>query len=147
MMVRVPTVAAPTHPGEMLRTEFLEPLGMTQSDLATRVGISFPRVNEIVNGKRPVTMDTALRFARLFRTSPDFWLTLQLRWDLYRAQHDAVGKSIAKIRPLEVVEARQSGEPVLHVREEELVYGRAASQSSGKPAARRTAARTQRRRE
>ena len=85
-MVRIPTNRPPTHPGEMLLEEFLAPMGITQRELADSIQVSFQRVNEIVNGHRGITPHTALRFAKYFGTSPDFWLNLQLRWDLYQAQ-------------------------------------------------------------
>ena len=65
-MIRIPTHGAPTHPGEMLMEEFLKPLKMTQIQLAERLGVSYPRVNELIRGKRGVTPDTALRLERLF---------------------------------------------------------------------------------
>ncbi len=73
-MTTLPKHRAPTHPGEMLLEEFLEPLGMTQSSLADLIHVSYPRVNEIINRKRGNTPDTALRLARLFGTTPKFWL-------------------------------------------------------------------------
>lgn len=85
-MVRIPTNRQPTHPGEMLVEEFLTPMEITQRDLATAIHVPYQRVNELVNGKRGVTPSTALRLARFFGVSPDFWLNLQTRWDLYRAQ-------------------------------------------------------------
>ncbi len=78
-MVLIPTDAAPPHPGEALREDFLPELGWTQQQLAERLGISFRRVNEILNEKRPVTLDTALRLGRLFGQSAAFWMNLQLR--------------------------------------------------------------------
>ena len=99
-MVRVPTHRAPVHPGEMLLEEFLAPNNMTQKELAARIGVSFVRVNELVNGKRGITPDTALRLARLFDTSPEFWLNLQLAWDLYAAMHAPEAESIKKIKPV-----------------------------------------------
>jgi len=60
-MVRIPTDGPPTHPGEMLLEEFLKPLGMKQADLAEKIGVSYPRINELVRGKRGVSPDTALR--------------------------------------------------------------------------------------
>jgi antitoxin HigA-1 len=81
-MVRIPTNRPPTHPGEMLLTEFLEPLGLTQKHLADSIHVPYQRINEIVNGKRGVTPSTALRLAKFFVMSSDFWLNLQLRWDL-----------------------------------------------------------------
>ena len=101
-MVRIPTDREPTHPGEMLLQDFLGPLGMTQSDLATAIHVPFQRVNEIVRGRRGVTPSTALRFSRFFGTTPDFWINLQLRWDLYHAQR-AEAAQIESIRPHELV--------------------------------------------
>lgn len=87
-MVRIPTHGAPTHPGEMLIEEFLVPMGLTQRELATGIRVPYQRVNELVNGRRGVTPHTALRLAKFFGTSPDVWLSLQLRWDLYHAQRE-----------------------------------------------------------
>lgn len=97
-MIRIPTHRAPTHPGEMIREEFLVPLGMTQTELADRLGVAWTRVNQLINGKRGVTPDTALRLERLFDMPAEFWLTLQLRWDLYQAKHAPGAKAIARIR-------------------------------------------------
>jgi addiction module HigA family antidote len=85
-MVRVPTHKAPTHPGEMLLEEFLKPMGITQQQLAREIKVPYQRVNEIVNRRRGLTPGTALRLSKAFGNTPDFWLNLQLRWDLYRAQ-------------------------------------------------------------
>ncbi len=99
-MVRIPTDREPTHPGEMLLQEFLLPLGLTQRDLATAIHVPFQRVNEVVRGRRGVTPSTALRLSRFLGTSTDFWIGLQLRWDLYRAQR-AEAEQISRIRPHE----------------------------------------------
>ena len=99
-MVRIPTDRAPTHPGEMLQEEFLLPLGVTQRELANGINVPFQRVNEVVRGRRGVTPSTALRLSRYLGTSPDFWMNLQLRWDLYHAQR-AEGEQIESIRPRE----------------------------------------------
>lgn len=85
-MVRIPTHRQPTHPGEMLLEEFLLPMGITQRQLADAISVPYQRINEIVNGRRGVTPATALRLAKFFDMSPDFWMNLQLRWDLYHAQ-------------------------------------------------------------
>jgi len=85
-MIRIPTNREPTHPGEMLVEEFLIPMEITQRQLASAIHVPYQRVNELVNKKRGVTPSTALRLARFFGVSPDFWLNLQTRWDLYRAQ-------------------------------------------------------------
>ena len=85
-MVRIPSNRTPTHPGEMLVEEFLKPMLLTQRDLADAIHVPYQRINEIVNGKRGITPSTALRLAKYFGTSADFWLNVQLRWDLYHAQ-------------------------------------------------------------
>jgi len=87
-MVRVPTSRIPTHPGEMLLEEFLSPMGISQRDLADNIHVPYQRINEIVNGRRGITPSTALRLAKFFDMSADFWMNLQLRWDLYFAQQD-----------------------------------------------------------
>lgn len=99
-MVRIPTHRPPTHPGEMLLEEFLKPLGITQKDFAERAEISLTRLNEIVNGKRGVTPDTALRFSQLLGTTAQFWLNLQLACDLYAAVHSPEAERIRKLRPV-----------------------------------------------
>ena len=85
-MIRVPTHRLPTHPGEMLLEEFLTPMGLTQRDLADAIHVPYQRINEIVNERRGMTPSTALRLAKFFGISADFWMNLQLRWDLYLAQ-------------------------------------------------------------
>ena len=85
-MIRIPKHREPTHPGEMLLKEFLIPMGMTQRELANAIHVPYQRVNEIINRRRGVTPSTALRLAKFFVMSEDFWLSLQLRWDLYRAK-------------------------------------------------------------
>lgn len=74
----------PTHPGEILLEEFLNPLGITQSALARDLHTSFRAVNELVNGKRGITTEMALKLARYFGTIPQLWLNLQNSYDLYR---------------------------------------------------------------
>ena len=85
-MIRIPTHREPTHPGEMLVEEFLNPMQITQRELADAIRVPYQRVNEIVNQKRGVTPSTALRLGKFFDVSADFWLNLQVRWDLYKAQ-------------------------------------------------------------
>ena len=97
-MVRVPTDRTPTHPGEMLLEEFLIPIGLTQRHLADALNVPYQRINEIINGRRGITPNTALRLARFFNTSADFWMNLQLRWDLYFAQQDEA-EHLEKIHP------------------------------------------------
>lgn len=97
-MVRVPSNRIPTHPGEMLKEEFLIPMGITQRELADSISVPYQRVNELVNGKRGVTPSTALRLAKFFGNTPGFWMNLQLRWDLYRAQ-SSEARQLENIKP------------------------------------------------
>jgi len=99
-MIRIPRNGPPTHPGEMLLEEFLKPMGITQSELAERMGVSYPRVNELVHAKRGVTPDTALRLERLLGMDAQFWLNLQLAWDLYHAVNSPSALEIQKIKRL-----------------------------------------------
>ena len=98
-MVRVPINRRPTHPGEMLLEEFLKPMGLTQRELAQALGLPYQRINELINGRRALTPSTALRLAKYFGNSASFWMSLQLRWDLYEAQ-SSEAKFLKKIRPL-----------------------------------------------
>lgn len=100
-MVRVPTHREPTHPGEMLLEEFLKPMRITQRELANCIRVPYQRVNEIINKRRGMTPSTALRLARAFGNSPSFWMNLQLRWDLFRAQQTEAAE-IQRIRPVRV---------------------------------------------
>ena len=103
-MVRVPTNRSPIHPGEMLLEEFLEPMGLSQRDLADGILVPYQRVNELVNGKRGITPSTALRLARFFGTTPDLWMNLQLRWDLYHAERS----ERAEIKKIKQTRLRES---------------------------------------
>ncbi|OCC15988.1 HigA protein (antitoxin to HigB) [Dissulfuribacter thermophilus] len=106
-MVRIPTHREPIHPGEMLLEEFLKPMGITQRQLSDAIKVPYQRINEIVNGKRGITPSTALRLAKYFGTSEDFWLNLQLRWDLYKAIKKE--KDILKgIKPLELDKVQEA---------------------------------------
>jgi addiction module HigA family antidote len=97
--MRIPADRPPTSPGEILLEEFLKPLRMTSAELAERIGVSYVRLNEIVNGRRGITPSTALRLAKALGTTPDFWLNGQLALDLYRASHDE-----KELRQLELIE-------------------------------------------
>lgn len=81
-MIRIPTHRQPIHPGEMLLEEFLHPMHITQRELADAIHVPYQRVNELVNQKRGITPSTALRLGIFFGVSADFWLNLQIRWDL-----------------------------------------------------------------
>jgi addiction module HigA family antidote len=95
---------APVHPGEVLQAEFLEPMGISQSELARGLSVPPRRVNEIVLQKRRITADTAVRLARFFGTSAEFWLGLQTSYDLDVAL-DRLGGRLER----EVVEYRGAG--------------------------------------
>lgn len=82
----------PVHPGEILQEEFLVPMGLSQSRLARELGVAPRRINEIVLGKRAITADTALRLARCFKMSPEFWLGLQMDYELDAAADRLAGR-------------------------------------------------------
>ncbi|HUP25691.1 MAG TPA: HigA family addiction module antitoxin [Thermoanaerobaculia bacterium] len=98
-MHRLPKNRRPTSPGAVLLEEFLRPLGMTQKEAADRLRISYPRMNEIVNGRRMVTPDTALRLARFTGSEPEFWLNLQQAVDLWDALRSDEAEDIEEIEP------------------------------------------------
>jgi antitoxin HigA-1 len=90
---------APVHPGEVLLEEFLKPLGLSQNRLALRIGVPPRRINEIVLGKRRVTAETALRLARYFDTTPQFWLGLQTDYDLDVVSDQLGDRLDSEVRP------------------------------------------------
>lgn len=97
-MARIPSNREPTHPGVMLQSEFLEPLGISKRKLAHGIELPIQFVNEIVQGKRGITPSTALRLSKFLGPSPGFWMNLQLRFDLYRAR-DAETEKPDEITP------------------------------------------------
>lgn len=101
-MIRVPTHRAPTHPGEMLVEDFLKPMTLSQRNLAQRIRVPYQRVNELINRRRGITPDTALRLAKFFGNTPAFWMNLQLRWDLYHAERSSASE-IRRIRRFRAV--------------------------------------------
>lgn len=92
---------APLHPGEVLLEEFLKPLDLSQNQAALAMGVPARRINEIVLGKRRVTADTALRLGRYFNMSPQFWLGLQMDYDLDVAEDELGDRLNREVRPLE----------------------------------------------
>lgn len=100
--IRIPKHRRPATPGEMIREMYLgeDGLDITQSQLADRLGITRQRLNEILNGKRQVTVDTAMRLERVLGPSIEFWLRLQVAVDIYDAQRSPAAKQIAKLTPL-----------------------------------------------
>ncbi len=90
---------APVHPGEVLLEEFLKPMGLSQNRLALDIGVPARRINEIVLGKRRITADTALRLARYFQMSPQFWLGLQMDYDLDMTADALADRLEKEVRP------------------------------------------------
>jgi addiction module HigA family antidote len=84
----------------VLFEEFVKPLELTQAELARRLGVSYPRLNEIVKCRRSVTPDTALRLSRVLGMSADFWLGLQQDWDLWHAMNSPEAKQIKRLKPI-----------------------------------------------
>ena len=82
----IPKHRKPTHPGEILLQEFLEPMGLSQVELARRMEVPVQRVNTLINGKRDITAETAILLSRVLKTSPEFWMNLQDARDLYEAR-------------------------------------------------------------
>jgi antitoxin HigA-1 len=99
-MIRIPSDRAPTHPGEMLLEEFLQPMAISQRELATAIQVPYQRINEIINQRRGMTPSTALRLEKYFGVSATFWLNLQMRWDLYQA---------IRSEPLTKIQSRNAG--------------------------------------
>jgi addiction module HigA family antidote len=96
----------PVHPGEILREEFMKPLGLSMNKLALNLRVPVTRIAEIVGERRGITVDTALRLARYFRNSPTFWLNLQMRYELEVAEDSHETEKIARdVHPVEM-EAR-----------------------------------------
>ena len=92
----------PPHPGEIIREDYLVPLGMSVNRLAQGLGVGATRLNEVVRGKRGITADTALRLARYLGTSPEFWLNLQSLYDLRMAERKARARIQREVTPLKV---------------------------------------------
>lgn len=96
----LPENRSPTHPGEMLLEEFLRPLGISQVDFAKRIGVSYVRLNAVINARRGVTPNTALRLERATGMDADFWLGLQSDWDLWQELHSSAMGEIEGIERL-----------------------------------------------
>ena len=92
---------APVHPGEVLREDFMVPLGLSANSLARELGVTPARINEIVRGRRGITAETALRLARYFGTDPEGWMNLQNRYELAIAEREAA-QSLKAIQPRRV---------------------------------------------
>ena len=91
----------PVHPGEILREEFMKPLGLSMNKLALDLRVPVTRIAEIVHERRAVSTDTALRLGRFFKTTPVFWMNLQVRYDLEVAEDEQAEKIARDVQPLE----------------------------------------------
>jgi addiction module HigA family antidote len=101
----------PVHPGEILQKEFLEPMDLSQNRLALALGVPARRINEIVLGKRGITADTALRLARYFKMSPQFWLGLQMDYELDVAEDMLEGRLEKEVKPLILIRPEEEAPP------------------------------------
>ena len=90
----------PVHPGEILREEFMEPLNLSMNKLALDLRVPVTRIAEIVHERRAITIDTSLRLAQYFNTTPEFWLNLQLQYDLGRAEDSELASIKKDVRPM-----------------------------------------------
>ncbi len=90
----------PIHPGEILREEFINPMGMSQREFAEKIGVTHTRLNQIVNEKRSITADTALRLSKALGTTADFWMNLQSRYDLDQTRDESGKKIDNEVHPL-----------------------------------------------
>lgn len=98
----MPKKLKPVHPGEILREEFMAPLGLSMNRMAMDLRVPVTRIADIVNQRRGITADTALRFARYFRNSAAFWMNLQTRYDLEVAEEEIAAIVDRDVRPLEI---------------------------------------------
>ncbi|BBD69764.1 MULTISPECIES: HigA family addiction module antitoxin [Nostoc] len=98
--MRVPKYRPPSHPGEILLKDFLDPMGITQRELADALHVPYQRINELVNQKRGITPSTAIRLSKFFGNSSEFWLNLQQNWELYHVlkEEEEELKSILQFR-------------------------------------------------
>jgi antitoxin HigA-1 len=104
----MPKKLKPVHPGEILREEFMEPLGLSMNRVAIDLRVPLTRVADIVHERRGITTDTALRLARYFKTAPAFWLNLQTRYDLEIMQGREADRIARDVHPLETDAAREA---------------------------------------
>jgi len=104
----MPRKLKPVNPGEILREEFLKPLGLSMNRMALDLRVPLTRITDIVHERRGITTDTALRLARYFKTSPTFWLNLQTRYDLEIMGGREADRIARDVRPLETVTEREA---------------------------------------
>lgn len=99
--MKIPKYRPPSHPGEILLKDFLEPMGITQRQLADALHVPYQRINELVNQKRGITPSTAIRLSKFFGNSSNFWLNLQQNWDLYHVlkEEEEEIKTILQFKP------------------------------------------------
>ncbi len=98
--MRLPTNRSPVHPGEILREEFMKPLGMTQKELSQRIGVSRSHISKVLSCRKGVGADLALRLSRLFGTSSELWLNGQMAWDMWYLRHGEIAYELEAIEPV-----------------------------------------------
>jgi addiction module HigA family antidote len=98
----MPTNQPPIHPGEILLEEFIKPYGITLAELSRRIGISRQQINAVINGKKGISTDMALRLSRLFCTSTELWLSGQMKWDIWHMLHGEHVDELEKIEPIKI---------------------------------------------
>lgn len=96
--MRLPKNRPPLHPGEILLEEFMKPYGISQTEMARKIGVSRKHINETVHCKKPLSTDMALRLSRFFKTSPELWLNGQMTWDIW---HELRGKKARELNAIE----------------------------------------------
>ncbi len=104
----MPKKLAPVHPGEILREEYMRPFGLSMNRLALDLRVPVTRISEIVRGRRGITSDTALRLARYFNTTPQFWMNLQIHYDLEVAKDRELARIKRDVRPIAASSARSA---------------------------------------
>jgi len=100
--MRMPTNQPPIHPGEILLEEFIKPYGITPAELSRRISISRQQINAVINGKKGISTDMALRLSQLFGTSTELWLSGQMKWDIWHKLHGEPVDELEKIEPIEI---------------------------------------------
>jgi len=100
--MKTPTNRPPIHPGEILLEEFMKPYSMTQTEIAQRIGVSRKHISEVVNSRKGISTDMALRLSKLFGTSPELWLNGQIAWDVWHAMRGERAIKLEKIEPVAI---------------------------------------------
>ncbi|MCP4345599.1 MAG: HigA family addiction module antidote protein [Desulfobacterales bacterium] len=101
-MMRLPTNRPPVHPGEILLKEFMIPHKLTQTEIASRIGVTKELIHDLINGRKGIDANLALRLSRLFSTSPELWMNGQSAWDMWHLMHGNIPDELEAIEPIAV---------------------------------------------